>query len=223
MRLRAFLRGFDQDLKVVLVSEREPRTPIRQRVGLFANRRVKSGAHPGASLQYQLPLEAFGFTPTCCHSFSSALWVPKSSAREAKRDCAVAIFFKASGACLAVDFVVALRGKKIEAVEGDPLHERIAAAGQDDDAVVGIGADRMEEVDELLVGVPEAPLRARPFPNGSKGIGKAFALRVEPSHGRAPLRDIINASQLAPIRSKSCKHAFRESIAILSGESKGVV
>ena len=37
---------------------------------------------------------------------------------------------------LAPDFVVALGREEIEAVEGDLLHERIAGAGQDHDAVV---------------------------------------------------------------------------------------
>src|SRR6185437_15395704 len=37
--------------------------------------------------RYQLPLDVFGSMPACCHSFSSALWVPESSAREAKGAC----------------------------------------------------------------------------------------------------------------------------------------
>src|SRR5947208_13899135 len=54
---------------------------------------------------------------------------------------------------LAIDLVVAPWGEKIEAVERYPLHESIAAAGQDDHAVVRVRADRMTQVDELFVGM----------------------------------------------------------------------
>src|SRR2546430_847105 len=55
---------------------------------------------------------------------------------------------------LAIDLVVALRAEEVEAVGADRLHERGTAAGEDDDASIGIGADRVKEIDELFVGVP---------------------------------------------------------------------
>ena len=61
---------------------------------------------------------------------------------------------------LAIDLVVALRGEEVEAVRADRLHERLAAAGQDDHAIVGIGADRMKQIDELFMGVPIEDQRA---------------------------------------------------------------
>src|SRR6476620_7429380 len=39
---------------------------------------------------------------------------------------------------LAIDFVVAFRRKEVEAFRAYRLHKRYAAAGQDDDAVIGI-------------------------------------------------------------------------------------
>jgi hypothetical protein len=53
---------------------------------------------------------------------------------------------------LAIDLVVTLRAKEVKAFGADRLHERLAAAGQDHHAIVGIGADHVKEIDELLVG-----------------------------------------------------------------------
>ena len=55
---------------------------------------------------------------------------------------------------LAIDLVVALRAEEVEPVGADRLHERGTAAGEDDDASIGIGADRVKEIDELFVGMP---------------------------------------------------------------------
>jgi len=45
---------------------------------------------------------------------------------------------------LAIDLVVALRSKEVEAVRADSVHERIAAASQDDYAVVRVRSDLMK-------------------------------------------------------------------------------
>src|SRR5437899_3885059 len=56
-------------------------------------------------------------------------------------------------ATLAQDLVVALRAKEIEALGADCVHERVAATGQDHYAIGRVLADRVEQMDELLVGV----------------------------------------------------------------------
>ena len=61
---------------------------------------------------------------------------------------------------LAINLVVALRGEEVEALGADGLHERAAAAGQDDDAVIGVRPDRMKQVDKLLVSMPVEDQRA---------------------------------------------------------------
>ena len=93
---------------------------------------------------------------------------------------------------LAIDLVVAPRGEEIEAVGSDRLHERIAAAGQDDDAIIRIGTDRVKQVDELLVGVAVEDERAaigvkRHFKHARRrtaetGIGETVAIGVKPGH-----------------------------------------
>ncbi len=65
---------------------------------------------------------------------------------------------------LTKDFVVALRREEIETFGTDRLYEGVAASGQDDDAVVGVRADRVKEVDELFVGVPVEHQRSRAKP-----------------------------------------------------------
>ena len=42
---------------------------------------------------------------------------------------------------LAIDFVVASRGEEVETFRTDCLHEGVTAAGQDDNAVIAVGAD----------------------------------------------------------------------------------
>ena len=46
-----------------------------------------------------------------------------------------------------------MRGKEIEALRADSLHERAAATGQDDYAIVRVRPDRMKQIDKLLVGM----------------------------------------------------------------------
>lgn len=55
---------------------------------------------------------------------------------------------------LSVDLVVALRAKEVEALRTDRLHKRSATTGQNDDAIIGIGGDRVKQVDELFMGMP---------------------------------------------------------------------
>ena len=76
---------------------------------------------------------------------------------------------------LAIDLVVALWGKEVEAFRADGLHERVAAARQDDNAIITVRPDRIKQVDKLFVGMPienqraaircEVPLPARLFLN----------------------------------------------------------
>src|SRR2546427_6543608 len=56
-------------------------------------------------------------------------------------------------AAFAQDLVVALRAEEIEALRADCIHESIAATGQDHYAIVVVLTDRVEEMDELLVGM----------------------------------------------------------------------
>src|SRR3989442_13947602 len=56
-------------------------------------------------------------------------------------------------ATLAQDLVVALRAEEIEALRADCVHESVAATGQDHYAIGVVLADRVEQMDELLVGV----------------------------------------------------------------------
>ena len=55
---------------------------------------------------------------------------------------------------LTIDLVVALWGKEVEALRADGLHERVAAARQDDNAIITVRPDRMKQVDKLFVGMP---------------------------------------------------------------------
>ncbi len=61
---------------------------------------------------------------------------------------------------LAIDLVVALRSKEVEALRADSLHEGLAAAGQNHHAIVGVGTDAVKEIDELFMGVPIKDERA---------------------------------------------------------------
>jgi hypothetical protein len=45
------------------------------------------------------------------------------------------------------------RAEEIEALRGDRVHERVAAAGQDHRAIVAVLADDVKQLDELLVRV----------------------------------------------------------------------
>src|SRR3989475_1118763 len=56
-------------------------------------------------------------------------------------------------AAFAQDLVVALRAEEIEALRADCIHESIAATGQDHYAIVVVLTDRVEQMDELLVGM----------------------------------------------------------------------
>ena len=97
---------------------------------------------------------------------------------------------------LAIDLVVAARAKEIEAVGCDPLHERIAAAGHDDDAVVGIRTDRMKQVNELFVREPvenqhaaigvKRHLKHAGLRSGQAGVGKIVTIGIEVSHLISP-------------------------------------
>jgi hypothetical protein len=46
-----------------------------------------------------------------------------------------------------------LRSEEVETLRTDCLHEGVAAAGQDDNAGIAIGADRVKQFDELFVGI----------------------------------------------------------------------
>jgi len=95
-----------------------------------------------------------------------------------------------------VDLVVTPRGKEIEAVGCDRFHEGAAATSKDYHAIVGIGADSVKQVDELLVRVPvehqytaigvkrdfqHTTLRPREV-----GVGKTVAILVKADHGYPP-------------------------------------
>src|ERR1700722_10023616 len=54
---------------------------------------------------------------------------------------------------LAINLVVAPWGGEIEAVGGDPFHERIAAAREDYHTIIGIRANGGKQVHELFVRV----------------------------------------------------------------------
>src|SRR3989442_9618482 len=56
-------------------------------------------------------------------------------------------------ATFAQDLVVALRAEEIEALRADCVHESVAATGQDHYAIGVVLPDRVEQMDELLVGV----------------------------------------------------------------------
>src|SRR6476620_318038 len=55
---------------------------------------------------------------------------------------------------LTIDLVVALWGTEVEALRDDGLHERVAAARHDDNAIITVRPDRMKQVDKLFVGMP---------------------------------------------------------------------
>jgi hypothetical protein len=61
---------------------------------------------------------------------------------------------------LAIDFVVALRGEEVETFRTECLHKGVAAAGQDDNAVVAVRADGVKQIDELFVGISVEGQRA---------------------------------------------------------------
>src|SRR5437879_6124092 len=61
--------------------------------------------------------------------------------------------FKRNLAAFAQDLVVALRAEEIEALRADCIHESVAATGQDHYAIVVVLTDRVEQMDELLVGM----------------------------------------------------------------------
>ena len=46
-----------------------------------------------------------------------------------------------------------MRAEEVETFRTDCLHEGVAAAGQDDNAVIAVGADRVKQVHELFVGI----------------------------------------------------------------------
>ena len=92
----------------------------------------------------------------------------------------------------AIDLVITLRTEEVEGLGADRIHKGVSAAGQDDDAVFRIGADRVKEINELLVGMPvEDQLAAigvkRHFQNaglrtGQPGIGEALAITLKSAH-----------------------------------------
>src|SRR5579862_1669807 len=53
----------------------------------------------------------------------------------------------------AINLVIALRAEEVEAIGTDRFHVGGATAGQDDDAIIRIGADRVKKIDKLLVGI----------------------------------------------------------------------
>jgi len=91
-----------------------------------------------------------------------------------------------------------LGAKEVEALGADRLHERPAAAGQDDHAIIGIGADRVKKIDKLFVGMPVEDKCAaigvkRNFQNAAlrtdlAGIGETVAIGIKTNHGFAPCR-----------------------------------
>jgi len=62
--------------------------------------------------------------------------------------------------CLRDRFVVTLRGKEIEALRADRLHEGPAGAGQNHNAIVRVGTDGVKEIDKLFMNVPIKDERA---------------------------------------------------------------
>src|SRR5271169_7100476 len=97
---------------------------------------------------------------------------------------------------LAIDLVVAAGAKEVETVGCDPLHERIAAAGHDDDAVVGIRTDRVKKVNELFVREPvenqhpaigvKRHLEHAGLRSGQARVGKSVTIGIEVSHLISP-------------------------------------
>ena len=83
---------------------------------------------------------------------------------------------------LAIDLVVALRAEEVEAVRTDFLHEGVAAAGQDHNAIVGIGADGVKQVDELLVSM--AVKNQRPAIRVQRRLQHAARERVRRALGK---------------------------------------
>ena len=93
---------------------------------------------------------------------------------------------------LAIDFVVALRGEEVETFRTDGLHEGVTAAGQDDNAVIAVGADGVKQVDELFVGISVEGQRAvigvkhhfqhACLGTGQSSIGKTVAISVKVTH-----------------------------------------
>jgi hypothetical protein len=98
---------------------------------------------------------------------------------------------------LAVDLVVAGRGEEIEAGRVDAVDEGFARAGQDHRAVVRVLADLMEQIHELLVGVPiedeRAPIRVQHHLQyavgraGELGVRKVVLVGFEFGHRRSPV------------------------------------
>ena len=59
---------------------------------------------------------------------------------------------------LALDFVVALRGEEVETFRTDCLHKGVAAAGQNDNAVIAVGgADGVKVADAVASHTMLAP------------------------------------------------------------------
>src|SRR5256885_11680230 len=83
---------------------------------------------------------------------------------------------------LSIDLVVTPWGEKIEAVERYPLHESIAAAGQDNDAVVPVRADRVKQVGKLFVGMAVEDQRAAISRSEERRVGKECRSRWSPYH-----------------------------------------
>ena len=98
---------------------------------------------------------------------------------------------------LAINLVVALWSKEVEAFRADSVHERFATAGQDDHAIVRVRSDVVEQVDKLLMSVSiedeSSPISVkRHFQDaglrtGQTSIGKAVAIGIKAADGFVPL------------------------------------
>src|SRR5271154_164255 len=98
---------------------------------------------------------------------------------------------------LAINLVVALRREEVEALGADGLHERVAAASEDDDATVGVRPDRMKKVYKLLMSITiedqcaaigvKRHFQHAGFRKGQTSIGKAVAIGIKAPHRISPL------------------------------------
>src|SRR6266404_2394113 len=95
----------------------------------------------------------------------------------------------------AIDLVVSHRAEKVEALGTDRLHECLAGARQNHDAITGIGAYSVKQVYELLVSVSVEDERASvgvegyfqhtSFGAGEAGVWEAVSVGSELRHDRS--------------------------------------
>src|SRR5438309_6250245 len=103
--------------------------------------------------------------------------------------------FKRNLAAFAQDLVVALRAEEIEALRADCIHERIAATGQDHYAIVVVLTDRVEQMDELLVGMAVEEQFAAVSVQGD--FEHAIGLAAEPGVHEGPAPAVCGCAGVA--------------------------